>query len=115
MVWDDIQPAGSYTCFCGKGKYDHHVWTGFMVCVKISYIIMRVKLVTGYMECHWCSTYALNMCAMTDGSKNSFYDELGGVFDNFLMYDMKMLSTDFNAEVGKEDILELKIWIESLY
>jgi hypothetical protein len=49
------------------------------------------------------------MCALTDGTKDSSYDELEGVFNNFSKFDVKMLSRDFSTKVGKEDILELKI------
>jgi hypothetical protein len=40
-----------------------------------------------------------------DDVKDSFHDELGRVFDQFPKYDMKILLCDFNAQVGKEDIL----------
>jgi hypothetical protein len=37
-----------------------------------------------------------------DDVKDSFYEELGRVFDQFPMYDMKILLGDFNAKVGRE-------------
>jgi len=43
----------------------------------------------------------------SDDVKDSFYEELGRVFDQFPRYDMKILLGDFNAKVGKEDILKL--------
>jgi endonuclease/exonuclease/phosphatase family metal-dependent hydrolase len=38
--------------------------------------------------------------------KNSFCEELGRIFDQFPRYDMKILLGDFNAKVGREDILK---------
>jgi hypothetical protein len=40
---------------------------------------------------------------MSDNVKDSFYEELGRVFDNFPRYNMKILLGDFNAKVGTED------------
>jgi hypothetical protein len=37
--------------------------------------------------------------------KDSFYEELEHVFDKFPKYHMKILLREFNAKVGKEDIL----------
>jgi hypothetical protein len=39
------------------------------------------------------------------GIKDSFYEELEQVFDHFPRYHKKILLGDFNAKVGKEDIL----------
>jgi hypothetical protein len=33
--------------------------------------------------------------------EDSFYEELGRVFDQFPRYDMKILLGDFNAKVGR--------------
>jgi hypothetical protein len=46
--------------------------------------------------------------------KDSFYEELERVFDQFLRYDMKILLVDFNAKVGREIIFKLTIRNESL-
>jgi hypothetical protein len=40
----------------------------------------------------------------SDDIKDSIYEELQHVFDQFLRYDMKILLGDFNVEVGREDI-----------
>jgi hypothetical protein len=40
-----------------------------------------------------------------DVIKDSFYEELEHVFDHFPRYHMKILMGDFNAKVGREDIL----------
>jgi hypothetical protein len=37
-----------------------------------------------------------------DDIKDSFYEELEKVFDQFPRYHMKMLVGDFNAKVGRE-------------
>jgi hypothetical protein len=37
--------------------------------------------------------------------KDSFYEEVEHVFDKFPKYLMKILLGDFNAKVGREDIL----------
>jgi hypothetical protein len=37
-----------------------------------------------------------------DDIMDSFYDELGRVFDQFPRYDMKILLGEFNAKVGRE-------------
>jgi exonuclease III len=45
--------------------------------------------------------------------KDSFYEELGRVFDQFPRYDMNILLGDFNAKVGREDIFKPTIGNES--
>jgi hypothetical protein len=47
--------------------------------------------------------------------KDSFYEELGRVFDHFPIYDMKILLGDFNAKVGRENIFKPTIGNESLH
>jgi hypothetical protein len=74
----------------------------------MSYIILRG---------HWCNIIVVNMhypCEDTsDDIKDSFYEELGRVFDQFPRYDMKILLGDFNAKVGTEDIFKPTIGNES--
>jgi hypothetical protein len=41
--------------------------------------------------------------------KDSVYEELERVFDKFPKYHMKILLGDFNAKVGREDILKTTI------
>jgi hypothetical protein len=43
------------------------------------------------------------------------HDELEQVFDKFPMYHIKILLGDFNAKVGREDILKSTIGNESLH
>jgi hypothetical protein len=49
-----------------------------------------------------------------DDTKDSFYEELEGVFDQFPKYHMKILLGDFNTKVGREDIFKPTIGNESL-
>jgi hypothetical protein len=41
-----------------------------------------------------------------DDVKDSFCGELGRVSDQFARYDMKIILGDFNAKVGRENILK---------
>jgi exonuclease III len=50
-----------------------------------------------------------------DDIKNSFYEELEQVFDQFPRYHMKILMGDFNAKVRREDIFKPIIGNESLH
>jgi exonuclease III len=74
----------------------------------MSYIILRGR---------WCNIIVLNVHApcedTSDDVKDSFYEELGRVFDQFPTYDMKILLGDFNAKVDKEDIFKPTIGNES--
>jgi exonuclease III len=70
----------------------------------VSYIILRGR---------WCHIIVLNVHAptqdKTDDVKDSFYEELERVFHKFPKYHMKILLGDFNAKVGKEDILNRQL------
>jgi hypothetical protein len=74
----------------------------------MSYIILKG---------HWCNTVVLNVHApcedKSDDVKDSFYEELGHVFDQFPRYNMNILLGDFNAKVGREDIFKPTIGNES--
>jgi hypothetical protein len=50
-----------------------------------------------------------------DDEKDSFYEELGQVFDQFPRYDTKKILGDFNAKVGRENIFKTIIGNESLH
>jgi hypothetical protein len=65
----------------------------------MSYLILKVR---------WCNIIVLNVHAPCEGDdvKDSFFEELGRVFDQFLRYDVKILLDDFNAIVGMEDIFK---------
>jgi exonuclease III len=75
----------------------------------MSYIMLRGR---------WCHIIVLNVHASTDDNindmKETFYEELERVFDNFRKYRTKILFGDFNAKVGREDILK-PIGNESLH
>jgi exonuclease III len=67
----------------------------------------------------WCNIIVQNVHAPTEGKdddiKDSFYEELEEVFDQFPRYRMKILMGDFNAKVGREDIFKPIIGNESLH
>jgi hypothetical protein len=44
--------------------------------------------------------------AKDDNVKDSFYEELEQVFDQFPRYHIKILLGDFNAKVGRENIFK---------
>jgi hypothetical protein len=45
----------------------------------------------------------------SDGSRDSFYKELEQVFDHFPTYHMTVLTEDFNAKLGRENIFKPKL------
>jgi hypothetical protein len=49
----------------------------------------------------------------SDDVTDSFYEELGRVFDQFPGYDIKILLGDFNAKLDREDIFKPTIGNES--
>jgi hypothetical protein len=67
----------------------------------------------------WCNIVVLNVQApcedKSDDVKDSFYEELARVFDQFPRYDVKFFLGDFNAKVGREDIFKPTIGNESSY
>jgi hypothetical protein len=73
---------------------------------RMSYIILRG---------HWCHTIVLNVHGPTEDNiydvKDSFYEELERVFNNFPKYHMKILLGDFKAKLGREDIFT-KVYTE---
>ena len=74
-----------------------------------SYIVSRGR---------WCNIIVLNVHAQVRRKgmiQNSFYEELEQVFDHFPKYNMKILSGDFNAKVGRKNIFKPTIGNESLH
>jgi exonuclease III len=67
----------------------------------MSYIILSGR---------WCNIIVLNVHAAcedkSDDIKDSFYEELARVFDQFPRYDMKILLGDFNVKAGREDVIK---------
>jgi hypothetical protein len=75
---------------------------------RTSYIILRGR---------WCNIIVLNVHAPCedkgDDVKDSFYEELGRVYDQFPRYDMIILLGDFNVKAGRENIFKPTIGNES--
>ena len=71
---------------------------------RMSYIVLRSR---------GCNVIVLNVREpseeKSDNSKDSFYEELEKVFDNFPKYHIKMILGDFNVEVGRENILNRQL------
>ena len=77
---------------------------------RLSYIVLR--------GC-WLNIILVNVHApseeKSEKSKDSFYEELEQVFDQFPKYHTKILLGDFNAKVGRESIFKTTIGQESLH
>jgi len=71
------------------------VWRVEFVSDRMSYIVL---------EGRWCNIMVLNVHVpseeKSDNLKDSFYEELEQVFDNFPRYPMKIRLGDFNAKGG---------------
>jgi hypothetical protein len=124
--WDrgGTEPAGDYAFFYGKGNKKHILGTSVFVHKRIVSAVKGVEFVSYRMSyiilrSRWCDIIVLNVHASTEDTihdvKDSFYDELGRVFDKFPKYHMKILLVQFSAEVGREDIFKPTTGNESLH
>jgi exonuclease III len=124
--WEEggTEQAEDYTFLYGEGNGDHQSGTGFFVPKRIILAVRRVEYISDRMtyiilRCCLCSMIVLHMQATCEGKsddvKATFYEELGHVFDQFSGYDVKILLSDFNVKVGRENIFRLAIQKESLH
>jgi len=77
---------------------------------RLPYIVLRGR---------WLNIIVVNVHApseeKSDEAKDSFYEELEQVFDQFPKYHMKMLLGYFNAKVGRENVFKATIGQKSLH
>jgi hypothetical protein len=107
--------AEDYTFFYEHGNGDHQLRTGFFVHKRILSAVRRVEFISDrksyiILRGLWCNIIVLNVHVPCedkgDNVKDSLYEELGIVFDQFLRYHMKIILDEFNAKVGRENIFK---------
>jgi hypothetical protein len=85
--------------------------------IRVEFVSDRMSYTT--LKGRWCDIIVLNVHAPTedkdDDIKDSLYEELKQVSDQFPGYHMKILLGDFHAKVGRKDIFKAVISNESLH
>ena len=119
--WDNggTVKAEDYNFFLCKRNENHQFGKIFFVYHKRVLRDKTVEYAGGRMSYidlrgRWCNIIVLNVHApseeKSDDSKDSFYEELERVFDQFTKYHMKILLGHFSAKVGRENIFKTDNW-----